>query len=174
MIPKVFDVMPLQPPDVGGSDIFGSLAISVYAFARKNEERRVEEKEEKEEKEEEEEEEEEEEVEEEVKEEEEDEEDEERTKKKGGSTGRRTRGVWLARAASPRFRFPALNLLPIVASPSTEPSDSSSSFLRCVSISMASRNCWLLGVFAKEKFENISSLHSCEIIVVALCRVSTV
>nr|KAF7434830.1 hypothetical protein H0235_003021 [Vespula pensylvanica] len=122
MIPKVFDVMPLQPPDVGGSDIFGSLAISVYAFARKNEERRVEEKEEKEEKEEEEEEEEEEEVKE-----EEEEEDEERTKKKGGSTGRRTRGVWLARAASPRFRFPALNLLPIVASPSTEPSDSSSS-----------------------------------------------
>ncbi|KAF7414029.1 hypothetical protein HZH68_002518 [Vespula germanica] len=121
MIPKVFDVMPLQPPDVGGSDIFGSLAISVYAFARKNEERRVEEKEEKEE-------EEEEVVEEEVKEEEEEEEeDEERTKKKGGSTGRRTRGVWLARAASPRFRFPALNLLPIVASPSTEPSDSSSS-----------------------------------------------
>ncbi|KAL2720223.1 hypothetical protein V1478_010489 [Vespula squamosa] len=153
MIPKVFNVMPLQPPDVGGSDIFGSLAIS-----------------EKEEKEEKEEEEEEEEVEE-----EEEKEDEERTKKKGGSTGRRTRGVWLARAASPRFRFPALNLLPIVASPSTEPSDSSSSsFLRCVSISMASPNCWLLGIFANEKLENISSLYSCEIAVVALCRVSTV
>lgn len=32
-----------------------------------------------------------------------------------GKRPKKTRGVWLARAASPRFRFPALKLLPIVA-----------------------------------------------------------
>lgn len=31
-----------------------------------------------------------------------------------GKRPKKTRGVWLARAASPRFRFPALKLLPIV------------------------------------------------------------
>lgn len=46
-----------------------------------------------------------------------------------GEGSGRTRGVWLARAASPRFRFPALKSLPIVAwrSPSPPPAPPPSS-----------------------------------------------